>query len=216
MIYCLTGELLFVSPSTGNVVLDCGGVGYSLTVTANAIANLPAPGPDGSWNGIRVRLYTYLKVGEDAVELFGFASRQEQDCFRLLISVSGVGPKAAMSILSLLNPEKLAAVIAAEDVKVLSRAPGVGSKTAARVVLELKEKMAKAFPGALPAASASAVPAGRGAGRPAGRSHLSDAQEALQVLGYSRQEAADALKDADPTADTEALIRTALGLLMKP
>lgn len=215
MIYCLTGELIYASPLAGSVVIDCCGVGYALTVTANTMAVLPAPKPDGSYSGDQVRVFTYMAVREDAVELFGFATPAELDCFKLLITVSGVGPKAAMSILSLFTPEKLALVISAEDVKAISRAPGVGAKTAARVVLELKEKMAKAYP----AASGGDVFPQKGGAKPVAsgdRSKLSDAQEALLVLGYSRQEVASALKDADLSADVETIIRRALGALMKP
>ncbi|MCQ2424144.1 MAG: Holliday junction branch migration protein RuvA [Clostridia bacterium] len=214
MIYCLTGELIYASPLSGSVVIDCCGVGYALTVTANTIAALPAPKPDGSYSGDQVRVFTYMAVREDAVELFGFATPAELDCFKLLITVSGVGPKAAMSILSLFTPEKLALAISAEDVKSISRAPGVGAKTAARVVLELKEKMAKAYP----AASAGDVFPAKSGAKPAAsgdRSKLSDAQEALLVLGYSRQEVASVLKDADLSADVETIIRRALGALIK-
>lgn len=212
MIYCLTGELLYVNPLSSSLVIDCGGVGYSLTVTTGTLASMPAPKPDGTYGGTKVRVFTYLQTREDAVELFGFASPEELDCFKLLITVSGVGPKAAMSILSLYSPDKLALVIAAEDVKAISRAPGVGAKTAARVVLELKEKMAKAYPAQSQKQEFTARPA---AGNTANRSKLSDAQEALLALGYSRQEVASALKDADPTADLEIMIQRALAALWK-
>ena len=212
MIYCLTGELLYVNPLSSSLVIDCSGVGYSLTVTTGTLASMPAPKPDGTYGGTKVRVFTYLQTREDAVELFGFASPEELDCFKLLITVSGVGPKAAMSILSLYSPDKLALVIAAEDVKAISRAPGVGAKTAARVVLELKEKMAKAYPAQSQRQELTAHPA---AAKGVSRSKLSDAQEALLNLGYSRQEVASALKDADPTAELEAIIQRALAALWK-
>ena len=149
MIYTIRGILTEADVTGSFIVIECGGVGYRLTVTANTLTSLPAPAftPSGDTaEGAQVKVYTYMAVKEDAVELFGFASKEELEAFKLLISVSGVGPKAATSILSLLTPKKLAFAIASDDTKTISRAPGVGAKTAARVVLELKEKMAKAFP----------------------------------------------------------------------
>ncbi|MBQ3792410.1 MAG: Holliday junction branch migration protein RuvA [Clostridia bacterium] len=210
MIYSLTGEILNVFPMTNQMVVGCGGVGYLLTVTTNTLQSLPVPNPSGDYEGKEIRVYTYLKVSEDAVDLFGFSSAEELECFKLLITVSGVGPKAAISILSLMTPEKLALAIAAEDIKAISRAQGVGGKTAARVVLELKEKIAKSFP--TPAASAPTEKTRSGG--PVFSSKLTDAQEALTVLGYSRQEAASVLKSADLSADLETIIRTALSKLM--
>ena len=130
MFYHIAGE--YVHAEESFVVIDCGGVGYRLTVSRNTAETLGYPK-----GGERVKLYTYLQVREDGVELFGFYSEEELDAFRLLITVSGVGPKAAMAILSLFTPEKLAYAVAGEDVKAISRANGVGPKTAARVVLEL-------------------------------------------------------------------------------
>ncbi len=213
MIYCLTGELLYVNTLTGAVVVDCAGVGYAVTVTPNTISSLPAPDPSGDYTGVKVRIFTYLQVREDGVDLFGFATPEELDCFKMLITVSGVGPKAAMSILSLFTPERLALVIAAEDVKSIARAPGVGPKTAARVVLELKDKMAKAYP--TQSAKQVTVTGDRNHVPPAARTKLSDAQEALLVLGYSRGEVAAALKDADMSQSLEEIIRHGLNALMK-
>ena len=132
--------------------------------------------------------------------------------YRLLISVSGIGPKAAMSILSLFTPRSLASAVAANDVKSISRAPGVGPKTAARVALELKDKIARNFPqfsssdnsgDYIPAAANAPV------------NNLNDAREALAVLGYSRSEIAAAMKDVDPASPVEDIIKAALGQLMK-
>lgn len=215
MIHTLYGRLFASDPLTCTVVIECGGVGYRLTVTAGTIARLPAPkfAPDGTaLEGEMVRLFTHMAVREDNVELYGFCTTEELDMFRLLISVSGVGPKAGMSILSLLPPKKLAAVVAAEDAKSISKAPGVGAKTAARVVLELKDKMGKAFPQFASMAAEEAIPAVKAAAQP---DKLKDAREALAVLGYSRSEIAASLKDVDPEASLEDMIRDALQALMK-
>ena len=216
MIHTLYGRIFESDPLTSSVVIECGGVGYKLTATANTIARLPAPkfAPDGTvLEGETVRLYTHMAVREDNVELFGFSTREELDMFRLLISVSGVGPKAGMAILSLLTPRKLAAVVASEDAKTISRAPGVGAKTAARVVLELKDKIPKAFPAFALGGfdGADTVPAKP---EPQQSSKLADAREALAVLGYSRSEVAASLKNADPDASLEDIIRDALQNLM--
>ena len=135
MIYTIRGILTEADVTGSFIVIECGGVGYKLTVTANTLTSLPTPvfTPSGDVaEGEAVKVYTYMSVKEDAVELFGFASKDELEAFKLLISVSGVGPKAATSILSLLTPKKLAFTIASEDTKTISRAPGVGAKTAAR------------------------------------------------------------------------------------
>ena len=216
MIETLYGRIFETDALTCTAIIECAGVGYKVTVTANTLAQLPAPEyePDGTQvAGKPVRLYTYMAVREDGVELFGFYSREELDMFRLLISVSGVGPKAGMSILSLLTPKKLALVIAAEDTKSISRAPGVGAKTAARVVLELKEKVAKNFPQYT--SGNSADPELPAAEKPAKSNNLSDAREVLTVLGYSRSEVAAAMKNVDPTKSTEDIIKDALAALMK-
>ena len=153
-----------------------------------------------------------MSVKEDAVELFGFSTKAELDAFKLLISVSGVGPKAAMAILSLFTPQKLAFTVAAEDTKSISRAPGVGGKTAARVVLELKDKLMKAFPefdiqnvqGNVKTTEASAD-----------KGKMADARDALAVLGYSRSEIAAAMKNVDMSGSVEEIIRESLASLMK-
>ena len=117
-------------------VVECGGVGYACRTTLSTLSQLQAVGND-------VMLYTYLHVREDNIELFGFASQQELNCFKMLISVSGVGPKAALSILSDVTPEKFALLVASEDSKTLTRTKGIGAKTAQRIVLELKDKIVK-------------------------------------------------------------------------
>ena len=217
MIETLYGQILETDALACTAIIECAGVGYRVAVTANTLSQLPAPeyAPDGTQIvGKPIRIYTHMAVREDGVELFGFYSREELAMFRLLISVSGVGPKAGMSILSLLTPKKLALVIAAEDTKSISRAPGVGAKTAARVVLELKEKVAKNFPQYtadnvvepdIPAANA----------KPAKSGSLADARDALVVLGYSRSEVTAAMKNVDPSQPTETIIKQALAVLMK-
>lgn len=209
MIYCLSGELIVSDAVNYTVVIDCAGVGYKVTVTSNTLSHLPVASTKPS----KVRLYTYMQIREDALDLFGFYTTQELDMFKLLISVSGVGPKAAMSILSLLTPEKLADAVAREDAKAISKAPNVGAKTAARVILELKDKLAKEFP----TVSADHVADSAGhTGTASGENrNLSDAQDALLVLGYSRQEITAALKKVDQSASLETMIRAALAVLMK-
>ena len=152
-----------------------------------------------------------MQVREDGVDLFGFYTSEELDMFKLLISVSGVGPKAAISILSLMTPEKLSLAIATEDAKAISKAPGVGAKTAGRIILDLKDKVAKAFP---VMESADDTPAAA-APSAAGTSKMSDAQAALLSLGYSRQEIAAALSKVDTSASLEDIIRLALNVLLR-
>lgn len=207
MIYSLNGELIYSDALSSTVVIECAGVGYKLTVTSNTLTKLPLDA------GGKVRLFTHMQVREDAVELYGFAAKDELDMFRLLISVSGVGPKAAMSILSLFTPDKLAFVVASEDTKAIAKAPGVGAKTAARVVLELKDKLAKEFT----SVAAEAISSSRTEARmpqAVGGSKMKDAQEALTVLGYSRAEIVGALSKIDMTKDLEEIIRLALASLL--
>ncbi len=203
MIYCLTGELIDLDALAMTAVIDCCGVGYKVAVTGNTLTKLSQPAAAKD----KTRLYTYMAVREDAVELYGFYTTEELDTFRMLISVSGVGPKAAVAILSIMTPSALSAAIQAEDAKALSRAQGVGGKTAARIVLELKDKFAKKLFADTPAAQAAPTLNGGG--------HLSDARDALLVLGYSRNEITAALQGLDPAKDTEEIIRMALSKLMK-
>ena len=201
MIYHLHGEIVLCEHDF--TVLDVNGVGYKLTVSQNTAAYVRGHMKES------LKLLTYMSVREDAVELFGFRDADELTAFKLLITVSGVGPKAAMSILSVLTPDRLAAAVCAEDAKAIAKAPGVGSKTAARVVLDLKGKLAKEFPSASGAAvydEPDTAPSGDNA---------AEALEALIVLGYRRAEAMQAMKGLDPSADTGALIKAALAKLMK-
>ena len=133
MYYYLNGELTYRDLST--CVIDCGGVGYKLTVSMLTSEALMTK------LGKQVKLFTHLAVREDGIELFGFGSYEEKECFNRLTSVSGIGPKAAMSILSTMTPEKLAVAICTDDKKAIAKAPGIGAKSAARIILELKDKM---------------------------------------------------------------------------
>ena len=135
MFYYINGELTFKNLNT--CVLDCGGVGYKLTVSQITSESL------ADSMGKRVKLYTYLAVREDGIELFGFISEDERAAFNNLTSVSGIGPKVAMSILSVMTADDLAVAITTENIKAIAKAPGIGSKSAARIVLELKDKVSK-------------------------------------------------------------------------
>ena len=133
MFYYINGIVAALEPNLA--VIDCGGVGYSLSTTAYTIGQLKL--------GEKSKLYTYLNVKEDCFDLFGFASKSEKHCFEMLIGVSGVGPKAALSILSTTTPESLMMNIISGNDKALTAAPGIGKKIAQRIILELKDKMAK-------------------------------------------------------------------------
>lgn len=205
MFYYLKGALVHLE--NGLAVLDVGGVGYKLTISGTTYDAMP---PNRSVaTPPTVCLYTHMAVREDDVELFGFATQEELSSFKLLISVSGIGPKAAMSILTLLSPEKFALAVCTEDKKTIARANGIGPKTAARVILELKDKMLKETDLSSPISTAAPALAG------ASRGKLSEAVDALVVLGYSRAEATAVLKDLDPSLELEEMIRAALKKLMK-
>ena len=202
MFYYLNGTLAVLE--TPIAVLDCGGVGYQLTVSNVTAALL------GDKIGKPTKLLTHLAVREDGVELFGFISREERESFMKLTSVSGIGPKAAMSILSTMTPDDLALAIASEDTKAIARAPGIGAKTAARVVLELKDKITKDMISASPQSFGTAP-----VSMPMGGA-LTDATEALMALGYDKNTVLSALKGVDTKgADAGALIRLALKKLAR-
>lgn len=207
MFYYLKGEL--VHRDTNFCVLDCGGVAYRLTVSLGTLSHLV--GKDGT----TVKLYTYLAVREDGVELFGFGSNEERASFHQLTSVSGIGPKVAMSVLSTFTPDRLALAICTEDVKAIAKAPGIGAKTAARIVLELRDKISKEMmSGDLPTASAKSTLASQ-ATAPMSKS-LSEATEALMVLGYDKNTVLGVLKDIDTkNTDVSEIIRLALKKLAR-
>lgn len=206
MFHYIKGPLTALLPSVA--VIEAGGVGFKLTVSSNTYAKIALAAAGGEIT----KLYTHLAVREDDMELFGFFDESELETFRLLITVSGVGPKAAMAILSAFTPEKFAIAVCTEDKKTIARANGIGPKTAARIILELHDKMAAGatLPSAFEAATAAMpTPAA------AGGNKLAEAQEALLVLGYSRTEVLTALQGVDTAAlDVENIIRAALKKLM--
>ncbi len=206
MIYCLTGTLIYTDALASVAVIDCGGVGYKVSVTSNTLTKLPLAADKPA----TVRLYTHMQVREDGIELYGFFTTEELNTFKLLISVSGVGPKAAVSILSLMTPEKLSVAVAAEDAKAIAKAPNVGAKTAARIILDLKDKLAKAYPqSADKTMTVTADDVLPSSGK------LEDAKAALLVLGYGKPEITKALASVDTSVPLEEIIRRALAVLMK-
>ena len=211
MFYYISGKLAMLDPTFA--VVDAGGVGYRLTITQTTYAAMP---PHRSvQEAPTVTLYSYMAVREDGIELFGFGNERELSSFKMLISVSGVGPKAAMSILSLLTPEKFALAVCTEDKKTISKATGVGPKTAARIILELHDKLMKETTIDNDLSTAVLDHSAEAAGAPA-RGKLSEATDALLVLGYTRAEAQNVLKTIDVQAlSIEDIIKEALKKLMK-
>jgi len=199
MLYYVFGEVTVLEP--GLAVIDCGGVGYGCHTTAYTTAQLKL--------GQKAKLFITESIREDAFDLYGFISREEQRCYELLTSVTGVGPKAAIAILSAGGPQNFTLAVMTGDEKLLTAAPGVGKKIAQRIILELKDKVGGGnaeldFSG--PTISAAPVNAG----------NVAMATAALQELGYSAAEIHMALKGADPNASTEELIRHALrAMVMK-
>ncbi|MCI6991725.1 MAG: Holliday junction branch migration protein RuvA [Clostridiales bacterium] len=200
MFYYVKGKVAHLAPNLA--VIDCGGVGYACRTTSYTLSALQV-GQEGT-------LYTHLNVREDAMDLYGFATENERSCFQMLIAISGVGPKAALSILSAANPEGLATAIITGNEKTLMVAPGIGKKTAQRIILELKDKLAK---GQLPTAEESyggtgitVIP----------QDKVSEATAALAVLGYQPAEITTALKGLDLEGlSLEELIRQALKKMVK-
>ena len=196
MFYYIKGTVAHVAPYLA--VIDCGGVGYACRTTNVTLSALKVGQPG--------KLYTHLNVREDAMELYGFATEEELNCFQMLLGVSGVGPKAALSILSSAPPEKLALAIITGDEKALTAAQGIGKKIAQRIILELKDKMQKQSEGLVTPGAAAVMPAAGG-----DQGKLSDGINALSYLGYSRAECTAALKGVDLDAlSTEDAIRAAL------
>ena len=202
MFYYLNGELTLCE--AGCCVIDCGGVGYRLTTSLMTSQNI------ANKLGQKVKLFTYLAVREDGVELFGFESGEERSCFNLLIGVSGIGPKAAISILSMMTPDRFSLAVCTEDTKFISKTPGIGPKTAARIVLELKDKISKDMmtvaPTPIANSSAKSAPMSK---------NLSEATEALMVLGYDKNTVLTAIKDIDPATEVGNIIKTALKKLAR-
>ena len=199
MFYYLNGVVAEMEANLA--VIDCGGVGYACATTNYTLAQLK--------KGEKKKLYTYLNVGESVFDLYGFASQNELNSFKLLLSVSGVGPKAALAILSVVTPDQFLLAVMTQDEKTLTMAQGVGKKMAQRILLELKDKLAPAQLELSGAQMESAVPV-RG-------SKTAEATAALASLGYSQQEIAAALKGVDVNAmRVEEIVRQALrAMVMK-
>ncbi|MBR5233069.1 MAG: Holliday junction branch migration protein RuvA [Clostridia bacterium] len=198
MFYSVTGNIVHIDASS--VAVECGGVAFRCSCSLNTLKTV---GNIGS----QTTLYTYLAVREDALELFGFKDMNELDCFKLLIGISGVGPKAALAVLSEMTPDKLAMAVASGDAKSVTKAQGIGPKIAQRIVLELKGKLtavtndvSEEFD-AVAAVNAS--------------DNTQEAVSALQFLGYSKYEAAKAVSAFDKNLSVEELIKKALTVLSK-
>ncbi len=204
MFYHIHGSLELLEQSTA--VVEAAGVGYCLNISGNTRAKIASLSDDKKKD---VKLLTHLSVREDGVELFGFYTNEELNVFRLLISVSGIGPKAAMSILSFMTPEKLALAVSTDDRKAISAAPGIGPKTAARIVLELKDKLRGTVSDSSDDSSAAPVPTVSAGG------NFSEAIDALTVLGFNRSAALEALRGIPAETELEDMIRAALKKLMK-
>ncbi len=196
MIYSLRGTLIHAEPNA--LVIECAGVGYKCNVTTSTSAANNVIGDE-------IQLFTYLYVREEIVELFGFKTNAEQDIFKLLISVSGVGPKAAIAILSELSPEKLALAIATSDAKAISKAKGIGAKIAQKIILELKDKISNNYVAKAITTTSTNVDINTGS--------VSEAITALTVLGYSQSDAVEAVSRLDTSLTSQELIKGALKLL---
>ena len=200
MLYYVSGQVAVLEP--GLAVIDCGGVGYGCRVTAYTAGQLKL--------NQQAKLFITESIREDAFDLYGFISREEQRCYELLTSVNGVGPKAAMAILSSGDPQNFTLAVMTGDEKMLTAAQGIGKKIAQRIILELKDKLGgSAMELDFSTGPAVASPAQKG-------SNAAMAHAALQELGYSAAEINAALKGADPNATTEEMIRYALrAMVMK-
>ena len=196
MIYCLTGKS--VKKSMSAVVLSCGGVGYYAQCPASVAGALPGVGKEAT-------IYTVMSVTENDVSLYGFATEQQQACFEMLTAVSGVGPKVGLAILSVMEPDRVALAISAGDHKAFKAASGVGPKLAQRIVLELKDKVAKGFVDGISLEDVAGASADTQASQGS-----SQAIAALLSLGYSQSEAALAVSKIDAALPVEEIIKLAL------
>ena len=194
MLYSVRGKLIAIESNAA--VVECGGGGYMCQTTMNTLKAVKL--------NTEVTLYTYLNVREDAVDLFGFATKAELETFKNLISVSGVGPKAGLAVLSELSPEQVAMAIASDDLKTITRAQGIGKKIAQRIVLELKDKLAKAAKedSSFSQAAQNSVNVSTG--------NVPKAIEALGVLGYSPSDVSPVLATLDSALPVEQLISLTL------
>ncbi|MBR5827001.1 MAG: Holliday junction branch migration protein RuvA [Clostridia bacterium] len=198
MFYSLTGEL--IKKGTGFAVIECGGVGFFCNTSNTTLYDISGEK--------KVTLFTHLNVREDAMDLFGFSTETELQWFRMLISVNGVGPKAALAILSELTPDRLALAISANDVKMIKAAPGIGPKIAQRIILDLKDKVSayatdNGIEDIAKISAAKDMP------------NVSEAVAALTMLGYSQADASVAVSQIDPSLSVEDIIRQGLKILSK-
>jgi Holliday junction DNA helicase, RuvA subunit len=195
MYYYIQGELVLTEPNAA--IIDNNGIAYRLAISGNTFSRI------ASQNGNKVKLFTYLVVKEDAMELIGFYDLEELSAYKLLISVSGIGAKSALSVLSMMSPEKFALAVCTGDAKAISKAQGIGAKTAARVILELKDKIAKEL---------STESSDDFDYQPASATNkVTFATDTLLVLGFSRAEALKAVRSIDTaTLETEDIVKEAL------
>lgn len=193
MIYNLRGKLTYTDPNFA--VVECGGVGFKCFVSMTTLTSLKSIGNE-------VNLFTHLAVREDAMDLYGFATEDELNAFKLLITVSGVGPKAAMAILSVLPPDRLSIAISSGDIKAIRSANGIGKKTAERVVLELKDKMV-----GISSASTQIV---EGIKTVATNANASEAVEVLVSLGFNQSDASAVVGTMDKSLSVDDMIRKGL------
>lgn len=199
MFYHIEGKIAELEPAL--VVIDCGGVGYALNATVNTVSRMSL--------GARAKLYVSESIGENNFDLYGFYSKEEKRCFEMLTAVSGIGPKAALSILSYNTPDGLALAIINGNEKALTVAPGIGKKIAQRVILELKDKISKEF------SDSSELPLPV-VNTPAQSSNINDALAALTVLGYSSSEVSPVIRKLDTASMTaEQIIKAVLRQMVK-
>lgn len=194
MIYNLNGKLTYVDPAF--IVIECGGVGFKCFASTTTITSI-------STVGTNVNVLTYMSVKEDSIDLYGFATQEELNAFKLLISVSGIGPKAAMAILSVLPTDRLSVAVSSGDVKAIQSAQGVGKKTAERVVLELKDKM-------VGIGSARTNTIVEGIQSVAQSDNAQEAVEVLVSLGFNQSEAASVVGTMDKSLSVDEMIRKGL------
>ena len=202
MIYSVKGELIHIDHELKLAVVECGGVGFACRTTSNSLEGLKI--------GENSRFLTYMSVREDAIELFGFVTAHELNCFKMLLSISGVGPKAALSILSAMSPQTFALSVVADDAKALTRVPGIGAKTAQLIILKLKDKLAgqSDFAGL-------DTNTGKNSNTNRNMSSNSEAISALLVLGFTAGESAVALSGLPEEMETSEKIKQALKKLSK-
>ncbi len=197
MIYSLKGKI--ISKENNLAVIECGGVGYACRTTLNTLSSLECD------NSRDTLLYTFMSVHENGIELFGFLTKQELNCFKMLLSVSGVGAKVGLSILSDFTPEQFAMLVASGNSKALTKTKGIGAKTAQRIILELKDKIMADVPEYDTGSSAINISSGNSA--------RSEALEGLMVLGYNQSEIMPVLAGIKENLDTAGFIREALRII---